>query len=184
MTISYFDVLSTQTTYDAISISAFTISTAAFGQKNDSLTGPVNIVDGVYIPAYEPCMYDSIARLHNKATFVIADSSTYNYTFQPGTKTYLELSIRTTKCRCSDCQSFNHLIIDLSELPDSGEMAVSPENLTWITWNSWIMPKTERFIDGALTLKGDAISLKIFSFYDELQRAIWNELEMEMQLTK
>lgn len=162
----------------------FLISTSAVGQKNDSLTGPVNVIDGVYIPAYEPCMYDSIARLHFNASFVITDSSTYHYTFQPGTKTYLELGIRTTKCRCSDCQSSNHLIIDLSELADSGEMALSHENLTWITWNSWIMPKTERFIDGALTLKGDTVSLKIFSFYDELQRARWNELEMEMRLTK
>jgi hypothetical protein len=160
------------------------VSTATFAQQNDSLSGPVNVIDGVYIPAYNPCTYDSIARLHNNATFVITDSSTYNYTFQPGTKTYLELGIRTTKCRCSDCQSSNHLIIDLSELPDSGEMVLSPKNLTWITWNSWIMPKTEQFIDGALTLKGDAVSLKIFSFYDERRRVIWNEYEVEMRMTK
>lgn len=146
-------------------------------QKPDSLWGgPINVVDGVYIAPFDPCTYDSIARLHTNAQFVLSDSSTLNYSFTEGNTTYLELGIGTKKCRCSDCQSFRKLIVRVDSLNPDNMFVLTPSNCTYIYWNSWIQPEIKSECNGTLQLKSGRVCLFLNPYFDA-KRKIWNHAE-------
>lgn len=145
----------------------FLISTSAVGQKNDSLTGPVNVIDGVYFSDLEECDHDSIAQIHRNVTFEIADSSTFNYTFQPGSSCYLELILKTKNCACKDCSYFRKFIIELSSISETLEVTLDPSNLTEIWWNSWRMPTKENNRSGTLKITNRVVSLKLLPYHDK-----------------
>lgn len=153
-------------------------------QKNDSLWGgPVNIIDGVYIQAFDPCSYDSTATLHFNAQLVLSDSSTFNYSFAKGNATYLELIIRTKKCRCSDCQFTKNIIVRLDSWNPDSTLVLTPDNCSYIYWNSWIRPELETRCNGTLQLKNGQVCLYLQPYYEE-KRTIWNpaeEIEIKLE---
>lgn len=138
-----------------------------YGQTNDTLKGPVNIIDGVYIPAYINCSYDTTAILFSNVQLVFTKAESTNYSFQEGTKNYLVLKLRTKKCRCSDCEFSEEIIIELPTSEKTLAMPVSASNTTWIRWNSWIFPKKEIGFNGTFNLDKDCVSLSLVKYFNE-----------------
>lgn len=161
----------------------FLVSTPAFGQKKDSFTGPVNVVDSVYIPL-ELCQYDTIARLHQQVTFTITDSSSCNYSFLPGSSSYLELIIKTKNCTCTDCSYYRKFIIELSSISETMELAISPSNLTKIWWNSWRMPTKENNRSGTLKITDRLGSLKLLPYHDKKSNVLIQSEEFNFVLNE
>ena len=134
-------------------------------QQHDSLDGgPVNIIDGIIIPEFVICDYDSIAQLHPHSELVITDSSACSYTFQPGKKRYLEIILRRKNCKASDMSNYEKWIIDLSGMDESGKLQLSAANTVFLYWNQWIRPAVELHNDGLLTLGTEQVSLELHAY--------------------
>ena len=162
----------------------FLISTSAFGQKKDSFTGPVNVVDGVYITELTGCDHDSTAQIHRNVTFEIADSSMFNYTFQPGSSCYLELIMKTKNCTCKDCSHFRKFIIEISSISETMELTIDPSNLTEMWWNSWRMPTKENNRSGTLKITDGIVSLQLFPYHDKKSNVLVQGEEFSFVLTE
>lgn len=137
-----------------------------YGQTNDTVKGPVNVIDGVYIPLHS-CSYDTTAQLFSCVKLIFSKPESTEYTFEEGTNTYLVLILRTKNCRCSDCSFFKEIIIELKNLENQIVMSISSENTTWIYWNSWIFPKKESDFNGQLILDKNCVSLSLYKYFDE-----------------
>ncbi len=137
-----------------------------YGQTNDTLKGPVNVIDGVYIPLHN-CSYDTTAVLFSNVQLVFTKPESTEYSFQEGTKNYLVLNLRTKNCHCSDCSFSEKIIIELLPSEKTLAMPVSTSNTTWIRWNSWTMPKKEIGFKGMLILDNDCVSLSLCKYFDE-----------------
>jgi len=137
------------------------------GQTNDSLKGPANIIDGVYLNEAFNCTYDSTAVLFSNVQLVFTNDDSTEYTFQNGTNTYFKAIVKTTNCRCSDCAFYRQIIIDLSTLEKTPVLNLSAANTTWIYWNSWIFPTKETAFKGTLILEDNCVSLTLSHYFDE-----------------
>ena len=136
----------------------------AIAQEIDSLTGPVNLIDGVLLQDYVSCDYDSIARLHSNSMFVITDSGSCQYSFQPGETSYLEIILTRKNCKASDMSNYEKWIIDLSATDENGKLVLSPDNTVYLYWNQWISPAIEQGMEGVLIIRGQEISLELHAY--------------------
>jgi len=98
--------------------------------------------------------------------FVITDSSSCQYSFQPGETSYLEIILTRKNCSASDVSNYEKWIIDLSATDENGKLVLSPDNTVYLYWNQWISPAIERGMEGVLIIRGQEISLELHAYPD------------------
>ncbi len=165
-----------------ILIFLFFSSTFLFAQEVDSLNAnPAwDIIDGVYLNHQLSCDFDSIAVLYPNTNLVMDSSS--NHRFETGSKTYLEIVVRTKNCRCKDCSFYEGVMIDVSNLKCDSTLVLSSENTLWKRWNSWIIPGPVDGFEGTVCIENGIVSLVLFEYIDDSKQHATKELDYRMRL--
>jgi hypothetical protein len=138
----------------------FFLTACAFGQ--DTMIADKTL-EGTYKKSM--CTVDTLISLHLDKKIVIVDSTNLEYEFKSGKRSYVEIRLRSTICSCKDCSFADHLSIDVTGLKPGDKVSISPENTTWIHWNSMMMVNLEQNFAGTLTYNGENdFVLEVYKF--------------------
>jgi hypothetical protein len=111
------------------------------------------------------CVVDTTIVIQDQKSLIIKDTTDWNYEFVSGKKKYLEVSLRTTVCRCTDCSFAEHVLIDITGLKPGDKIKLTSQNTTWLAWNSLMIGHSEINFKGQLVYNSDqSFTLEIYKF--------------------
>lgn len=111
------------------------------------------------------CLVDTVITVHSEKKLIVRDTVDWSYEFVSGSKTYLEVKIRSTVCSCSDCSFADHILVDVTDIQDGAPVALSVDNTHWFIWNSWMIGHAENTFAGTLDfVSADAMTLELYKY--------------------